>query len=172
MRNTTVDDNFKIIDHRTRFYDLNPDGSFRNADYIDSSYKWPAGGFLSTPSDLATFGAALARPGFLKASTLALLFTAQRTTAGEATGYGMGWFIHEKGKSKAFPEHMYNHAGDIEGGQACLAIFPDHNVVVAYALNTDSLNAKGAATALLIARPFLERRKASGVGPSRANPAG
>jgi serine beta-lactamase-like protein LACTB len=159
MRNTTTDENFKLIDHRTRFYDLNSDGSFRNANYIDSSYKWPAGGFLSTPSDLAVFGAALARPGFLKASTLALLFTAQRTSAGESTGYGMGWFVHEKGQSKVFPEHMFNHGGDIEGGQATIAIFPDYNIVVAYAMNTDSVNARGAATALLIAQPFIDRKK-------------
>jgi serine beta-lactamase-like protein LACTB len=160
LRNTMPDENFKLIDHRTRFYDLNPDGSFRNANYIDSSYKWPAGGFLSTPSDLAVFGAALARPGFLKASTLALLFTAQRTSAGESTGYGMGWFVHEKGQSNVFPEHMFNHGGDIEGGQATIAIFPDYNIVVAYAMNTDNVNARGAATAMLIAQSFIDRKKA------------
>jgi serine beta-lactamase-like protein LACTB, mitochondrial len=161
MDHTSIDDNSRIIDHRARFYDLDADGRFRNANYIDSSYKWPAGGFLSTPSDLVTFGSALSGDRFLEAATRQILFRTQRTTDGKPTGYAMGWFVHEKGQSPLFPERVFNHAGDIEGGQATIAIFPDYNVVVAFALNTDSVAAKGASTALALAQPFIDAKKAA-----------
>ena len=34
-------------------------GNLKNAPYVDNSYKWAGGGFLSTVTDLAKFGNAM-----------------------------------------------------------------------------------------------------------------
>src|SRR5579863_7826635 len=98
LRNTLEDQPAEIIAERARFYDKPKDQPQGNAPYVDNSYKWAGGGFLSTSDDLVRFGSALLQPGFLKPESLRLLFTSQKTTEGKETGYGMGWFV---GKSKS-----------------------------------------------------------------------
>jgi CubicO group peptidase (beta-lactamase class C family) len=109
-----------------RYYESNPVGGFVTAPTVDNSYKWPSGGFLSNPADLVRFGSALLRPGFLDQSSLDLLFTSQRTMAGEATHYGIGWYV---GRTVVY------HGGDIKGGTAVLMLVPSARVVVAVAAN-------------------------------------
>jgi len=109
-----------------RFYELGPAGRFVAAPTVDNSYKWPSGGFLSSPADLVRFGSALLRPGILDQSSLDLLFTSQRTLAGETTHYGIGWYV---GRTVVY------HGGDIKGGTAVLLLVPSARVVVAVAAN-------------------------------------
>ena len=111
---------------RTRFYEVDPAGKFITAPPVDSSYKWPSGGFLSTAEDLARCGSALLQPGFLKPESLKLLFTSQRTSAGKLTNYGIGWFV---GRTMAY------HGGDIVGGTSILLLLPSSQTVVAMACN-------------------------------------
>ena len=91
---TMADQNRPLIEQRSRFYERKKDGALDNAPYVDNSYKWAGGGFLSNAEDLVRFGSALLRPGFLSEKSLRLLFTSQKTIAGQETGYGIGWFIH------------------------------------------------------------------------------
>jgi CubicO group peptidase (beta-lactamase class C family) len=83
--------------------------------------------------DLVRFGSSLLQPGFLKAESLALLFTSQKTTGGQPTGYGFGWFI-EKSKSG---KRIYDHSGGSVGGTAWLMIYPDTHIVVALISNVE-----------------------------------
>jgi len=92
---TTADENRRLVDERSRFYARTTAGSLENAPYVDNSYKWAGGGFLSTPEDLVRFGSALLRPGFLTANSLNLLFSSQKTSAGQETNYGIGWGIQK-----------------------------------------------------------------------------
>ena len=39
-----------------RFYQRNENGRLVNAPYVDNSYKWAGGGFMSTAEDLVQFG--------------------------------------------------------------------------------------------------------------------
>ena len=48
MLDTVADVNEKIIPNRARWYFQTSEGSYRNSPYLDLSYKWAAGGFLST----------------------------------------------------------------------------------------------------------------------------
>jgi serine beta-lactamase-like protein LACTB, mitochondrial len=128
---TTADQNRSIVEQRSRFYEREKDGTTENAPYVDNSYKWAGGGFLSTPEELVRFGSALLHPGFLRENSLRLLFTSQKTTSGEETGYGIGWFIH---KSKT-GQRIYEHAGGSVGGTSQLIIYPDSHVVVALTTN-------------------------------------
>jgi CubicO group peptidase (beta-lactamase class C family) len=79
------------IRERSRFCELPKDGAVENAVYVDNSYMWAGGGFLSTAEDLVRFGSELLAPGELQTETLKTMFTPQKTKSGEATGYGIGW---------------------------------------------------------------------------------
>jgi serine beta-lactamase-like protein LACTB len=128
---TMADQNRQIVEERSRFYDLAKDGTVENAPFVDNSYKWAGGGFLSTAEDLVRFGSALLQPGFLKADTLKTMFTSQKTTAGEETGYGMGWGV---GKSKS-GKMIYEHSGGSVGGTSQLIVYPETHVVAALVTN-------------------------------------
>lgn len=131
---TLADQNRPIIEERSRFYSREKDGPLENAPYVDNSYKWAGGGFLSTAEDLVRFGSALLQPGFLKESSLQLLFTSQRTTSGEETGYGMGWGIRKAASGK----RIYEHAGGSVGGSCQVILYPDSHLVVALVTNLGS----------------------------------
>jgi len=128
---TAADQNTQIVEERSRFYEIPKDGPVENAPYVDNSYKWAGGGFLSTSEDLVRFGSALLQPGFLKADTLKVMFTSQMTNAGEETGYGFGWGVGKSNSAKL----MYEHAGGSVGGTSQLIIYPETHVVVALVTN-------------------------------------
>jgi serine beta-lactamase-like protein LACTB, mitochondrial len=131
LRSTVADQPADIIEERARFYSPAKDKQAQNAAFVDNSYKWAGGGFLSTSEDLVAFGSALLQPGFLKAESLALLFTPQKTKDGKETKYGMGWFVT---KSKS-GQRIYEHSGGSVGGSSELIIYPDAHLVVAFACN-------------------------------------
>ena len=66
------------------------DGQLENSELMDSSYKLGGGGLCSNAPDLVRFGVGLLDGTLLKAETLALMTTGQRTRQGAWTGYGMG----------------------------------------------------------------------------------
>ncbi|MGH9346615.1 MAG: serine hydrolase domain-containing protein [Vicinamibacterales bacterium] len=106
-------------------------GVLLNAPYSDNSNKYPSGGFITNPSDLVRFGSAHLAPGFLKAETLTLLFTSQRTSSGQVTGYGMNWQIRTAAPGPPF----YAHSGSSVGGTSFLMLYPDSKVVLAIQAN-------------------------------------
>ena len=59
MEQTQTDNRFAIIPYRTRFYEKTESGTVRNADFLDSSYKIPGGGWLSSAEDMARFEVAI-----------------------------------------------------------------------------------------------------------------
>ena len=131
---TTADQNAQIVEQRSRFYEKEKDGTLENAPYADNSYKWAGGGFLSTSEDLVRFGSMLLQPGFLKAETLKLLFTSQKTKSGVETGYGMGWGITKSPSGRV----VYEHSGGSVGGTSQLMVYPETHVVVALVTNLSS----------------------------------
>jgi len=131
LRNTLPDQPTEIILERARFYRRTKDKPVLNAPFVDNSYKWAGGGFLSTAEDLARFGSLLLQPGVLKPESLRLLFTSQKTTDGKETGYGIGWGV---GESKS-GQRVYEHSGGAVGGTSQLILYPDAHVVVAMICN-------------------------------------
>lgn len=136
MTSTAPDKNDSLIPNRTRFYERRTRWAFAVAPVVDNSHKWAGGGFLSTAEDLARFGSAHLDPGFLKGETLELLFTPQRTTAGEATGYGIGWRIARDTLGHRF----VSHGGGSVGGTTTFGVDRDSRVV--FALVTNLSNAR------------------------------
>jgi CubicO group peptidase (beta-lactamase class C family) len=131
LRHTVADHTDSIITFRTRFYEKRRDGNVINAPYVDNSYKWAGGGFLSTPEDLVRFGQSHLEPGFLQAETLAELQTPQTLPNGESTGYGIGWSSGEQDDG----DRTYAHAGGSVGGATLLLLVPEHDLVVAGVVN-------------------------------------
>src|SRR5690606_12584046 len=95
MRDTLPDQVTAIVPYRSSYYEHDAEGRIVNAPFVDNSYKWAGGGFLSTPEDLVRFGFGHIRDPLLAPATIELLFTPQRLESGEATGYGIGWSTSE-----------------------------------------------------------------------------
>ena len=131
LKDTVPDRAAEVIDRRARFYVRTAGGAFANAPAVDSSHKWPSGGYLSTAEDLARFGAAMSGTGFLDAESLGLMFAQQRTKAGQETGYGLGWEI-ATGKDGA---RRVGHEGRPVGGSAVLVVYPGARVAAAVLVN-------------------------------------
>ncbi|MDX1394982.1 MAG: serine hydrolase domain-containing protein [Gemmatimonadota bacterium] len=147
MTSTVPDDVFGIVPHRARFYDRDPEGHLRNADFVDQSNKWPGGGYLSTPSDLVRFGFAMLDRELLEPETVELLWTPVTVESGEPTPGGLGWALaNVQGRA------MVGHGGRSVGGTAALMIFPEERMIVSVMTNVTA--AAPAPIALLLARLF------------------
>lgn len=134
MRQTIADHVDSIIPFRARWYTADSLNRVTNAPYVDNSYKWAGGGFLSTTEDLARFGQAMLDNTLLRAETFRMLTTSQRTLAGEPTNYGIGWATRRDEKGRT----ALSHSGGSTGGTAYLVLYPEQKLVVAVLANGDS----------------------------------
>ena len=130
LRHTVADHTDSLITYRTAFYSVE-DGVLVNAPYVDNSYKWAGGGFLSTAEDLVRFGDAMINGPFFTPATRDELFTSLRTNNGERTGYGLGFFVGTDDAGRRTIEH----AGGSVGGTTQFVMYPEQDVVVALIAN-------------------------------------
>ena len=151
MHHTVADHTDSIIPHRTRFYERTEDGRVLNAPYVDNSYKWAGGGFLSTPSDLVRFGFAHFGEDLLHAETIAEMWTPQTTNAGASTGYGIGWSVAVENGVVV----RAGHGGGSIGGTAGFETWPQQRAAVALLGNLTQAPTGGLVLAL-IRDAFLE----------------
>jgi len=140
LQHTVADQNQPIVPYRARPYMRSSQGELINATYVDNSYKWAGGGFLSTPGDMVRFGLAHLTGSFLAEETRELLFTSQTLSSGEETGNGIGWFVRHDGDRPAIW-----HGGGSVGGTTQLRLFPRTGVVVALVTNLSSAKLPAAA---------------------------
>jgi serine beta-lactamase-like protein LACTB, mitochondrial len=152
MDHTVGDDPDSIIPLRARPY-VHHDSTTPvviNAPYVDDTYKWASGGFLSTAEDLCHFGEGLLLGRLLRPETVRLLWTSQTTVDGKSTGYGLGWYLVRDTDSN----RIVFHTGGAEGSSALLAVYPDDTLVLAVLVNSDRTFIEGTGR---IARWFLGR---------------
>ena len=135
MADTAPDDPGPVLPNRADFYTRGEAaGPIVNALYVDNSYKWAGGGFLSTTDDLVRFAHAMMAGRFLKPETVKLLWTSQRTRDGKETEYGIGWGVETDGKGR----RRISHSGGSQGGTANLIFYPDEGqLAVAMLVNSD-----------------------------------
>ncbi len=143
-----------VIPYRARFYERGEDGRVINAPYVDNSYKWGGGGFVSDSEDLARFGWAHLDGSLLEASTVETLFAPQSTAAGEPTGYGIGWMSG----TDAAGRRWVGHTGSSVGGWAVLMLFPAEGVVVAALANQGEMPDR-VELAQRLASPFIDAKR-------------
>jgi hypothetical protein len=65
-----------------------------------------------------------------------MLFTSQRTTSGQETGYGFCWGVKPDPQGR----RMYSHGGGSVGGTSFLLIYPDDKIVLAIQNNLTDAN--------------------------------
>ena len=107
------------------------DGKLINAVFVDNSYKWAGGGFLSTPSDLVKFGFGVFSSGILKDETLELMLSPPILPNGEIAdqNYGLGWMtFNEEGP-------WVGHTGGSVGGNTIFTMNPNEDIVVGIVCN-------------------------------------
>ena len=100
-----------IIANRSRYYEVDEGGVY-NSPWVDNSYKWAGGGFLSTSEDLVRFGNAHLGNDFLQPATIEMLWASQQTDAGEKTGYGIGWFDEMDAEGRRVVRHSGGSVGE------------------------------------------------------------
>jgi serine beta-lactamase-like protein LACTB, mitochondrial len=138
MEQTQVDDSFAIIPHRTRWYHKDQSGAVHNAGVLDSSYKIPGGGLISSADDMANFGIAILSGKLLKPATQQAMLTRQHVANGNVTNYGLGWGVDDK-----FGIHTVGHSGGQQGTSTGIVLAPDKSagaIVLANMDNVDSLS--------------------------------
>lgn len=133
MTESSADEPLEIIHQRTRFYDVD-DGKLHNARYINSSFRWPGGGLLSSAEDLARFLMALQHGKLLQRVTLQQMTTSLKTTDGKSTHYGLGWIV---GLSQ-HPEVIW-HGGVQPGATTAIAMIPQKDLSVVVLTNLGTL---------------------------------
>lgn len=145
MLHTVPDDRFAIIPLRTRFYSKDKSGGVVNADFLDSSYKVPGGGWLSSVPDMARFEAAILTDRLIKGATRAIMWTPQVPSDGLGRMvYGLGWETGTTGGVKDV-----GHGGSQQGTSAKILIAPDARDGVVVLANLDASGVSGLASQLL-----------------------
>jgi len=144
MDHTQADDFFAIVPHRTRWYHKDKSGAVHNAGVLDSSYKIPGGGLISSADDMANFEAAILAGKLLKRTTRDLMWTVAQPTEGKPSHYALGWFIADK-----FGVHTAGHSGGQQGTDTDFVIAPERNVGVVVLANMDNVNTGALADSIL-----------------------
>jgi serine beta-lactamase-like protein LACTB len=135
MAQTQADDFFAVIPHRTRWYHKDKSGIVRNAGVLDSSYKIPGGGLISSADDMARFEAAMLADKLVQRSTRDLMWTIQTPTEGKPSRYALGWFVAEK-----FGLRTAGHTGGQQGTDTAFLMAPERRAGVVVLANMDNVN--------------------------------
>lgn len=122
MSQTQVDDFYVIIPNRAEGYGRFEDGGLRNAALMDSSYKIPGGGLVSTAEDLARFAINVQNGTLIKQATFAQMTKSQQTRDGRETNYGFGWFVDMREGRQ--PDGSFWHGGVQPGYTSDLWLLP------------------------------------------------
>jgi CubicO group peptidase (beta-lactamase class C family) len=144
MTHTVVDDRFAIVPFRTRFYSKDKSGAITNADFLDSSYKIPGGGWLSSADDMAQFEVAMLNDRLVARSTRDLMWTPLKPTDGKEDNYALGW-----GTGKDLGVLDVGHGGGQQGTSTFFMIVPERRAGVVVLINLDAGNASDLATELM-----------------------
>jgi serine beta-lactamase-like protein LACTB, mitochondrial len=132
MSDTQADNRYAIIPHRTRFYQKEKSGKVVNADFLDSSYKIPGGGWVSSAEDMARFETAILHNDLVKRSTLDLMWTPLKPSDGSEDSYGLGWDTStEKGV------RFVAHSGGQQGTSTNFTLAPEQRAGVVVLINIE-----------------------------------
>ncbi len=145
MLQTRPDDQLAIIPLRTRFYSKDKSGALANAELLDSSYKLPGGGWLSSARDMARFEVAILTDRLIKRSTRDIMWTPQLSSDGLGRlVYGLGW---QAGTIQGVRD--VGHGGMQQGASTMMLLAPDTRAGVVVLANSDAAGASELASQLL-----------------------
>ena len=144
MSHTLADDQYTVIPNRTRFYSKNKSGAVVNADFLDSSYKTPGGGWVSSADDMARFEIAMLNDHLVRRATRDLMWTPLKPTDGSEDSYGLGW-----GVRNAAGVFEVGHGGSQQGTSTYIMIARSQGDGVVVLINMDGVDASALAHELM-----------------------
>lgn len=144
MRQTEADDRFKVIPYRTRFYRKTESGTVENADFLDSSYKIPGGGWLSSAEDMAQFESAILNNKLMTPATRELMWTPLTPAEGKPNGYALGW-----GTFRENGVFLVGHSGGQQGTSTDFLMAPEKRSGVVVLTNMEGIGANDLAKQIL-----------------------
>lgn len=137
MEQTQTDNRFLIIPYRTRFYEKTKSGLVENANLLDSSYKIPGGGWLSSAEDMARFEVAILSDKLMKPATRERMWTPLKPADGSVpNGYALGW-----GTFTANGMRFVGHSGGQQGTSTDFLIAPEQRAGVVVLTNMEGIPA-------------------------------
>jgi serine beta-lactamase-like protein LACTB, mitochondrial len=151
MTHTFVDDALDIVPHRARGYQK-IDGQLSNATLMDSSYKIPGGGYVTSAEDLVRLAQALLDGKLLKPATLAQMWTANPVSGKDS--YGLGFETLAGGR-------FVMHTGGQPGTSTVLFIVPQAHFALAILANLDGVRVRD------LVRPMAAEMKVPSPDPSK-----
>ena len=116
----------------------------QNAGVLDSSYKIPGGGLISSADDMARFEIAIMANKLLKPSTREAMWTPQRAADGSQNGYALGW-----GTQKKYGLALVEHTGSQQGASTSILLVPERRAGIVVLINKDGVNAAALSTDIL-----------------------
>lgn len=134
MKNTMADMKRDIIPQRSAYYSYNEKNEIVFAQYVDNSSRWAGTGMLSTVTDLALFGAAHCKPGFLSQKMLDLINTPRQLKDGNTASETLAWGPRKDWEGRSM---LWNNGGT-PGCTGGLLIFPKQNLSIAMLCNINS----------------------------------
>ena len=146
MDHTQADDRFAIIPYRTRFDQKTESGTVQNADFLDSSYKIPGGGWLSSAEDMAHFEVAILNDKLIKRATRDVMWTPGKPSDGMKIGYALGW-----GNEDQHGIAVIGHTGGQQGTSTAFLVAPAERAGVVVLTNMEGANAHDLAADILSA---------------------
>jgi len=131
MTNTEPEVMGKLITNRSQFYYSSKENGFTPAAGENFSYKWPAGGYLSTATDIAKFGSSLLNGKITVSKALTLLFNPQKTNDGKEIKVGYGFRIGKDNEGRK----VLHHGGESPGARAFVLLYPEEKLTIAIVAN-------------------------------------
>jgi serine beta-lactamase-like protein LACTB len=144
MEETQADNVFAIVPHRSRWYHKDKAGVVENAGVLDSSYKIPGGGLISSADDMARFEIAMMANKLLKPATRDLMWTPQKVTDGSENNYALGW-----GTEVKYGLALLEHTGGQQGTSTSIILVPERHAGIVVLANMDGVDSAGLSTAIL-----------------------
>jgi serine beta-lactamase-like protein LACTB len=144
MAETRDDNFFAIVPHRSRWYHKDKAGVVDNAGVLDSSYKIPGGGLVSSAEDMARFEIAIMANKLLKPATRDLMWTPQKTADGSQNNYALGW-----GTEKKYGLALVEHTGGQQGTSTSIILVPERHAGIVVLANMDGVNSAALSTEIL-----------------------
>ena len=144
MAQTQVDDRLAKIPERTQFYDRKKSGAVTDAAPLDSSYKIPGGGWLSSAEDMARFEVAILNDKLIKRATRDLMWTPLKPSDGSNDRYGLGWGVGDEDGIVTV-----GHTGGQQGSSTAFLIAPAQRDGVVVLTNMEGIGARELAVEIL-----------------------
>jgi len=134
MADSGYDRAAEILKARASGYDIN-NGHVTNADFIDMSGPFSAGGLYSTVEDMFRWNEALSHSGkLLSADSLKQMFTEYPEATHEGQHYGYGVVISRQ----KFGRMLYYHGGGVDGFSSVIQRYPEERLCIVVLSNLAS----------------------------------